>query len=645
MSFIIIMKNYFEIINDKKTSFKEKLKLTNNFDDILFMEKPPEKLVKLEKEDDFMLYKLLINKYDLITFEILNIIYRKTLNFDILKINNNIINIAGINIFPIAKGFDANKFLLSTVFQGGLKYFTIALNPYFNTLIDKTICIIKIIGPHEINEKEELELYVHEELFLKNKNKVKIIFTYISWNSTKTYKKIINDNGFEYIVVHTPNDKKISKFIKDCDVVIIDKVSILNHYDCADDNSVLIHTLFLVNQFIINCKDNSDLVFLYTVPHIFPYYQLFYYLYRNFNKLSYYKSILSEFRDGIFVFKTFENKKDNLLDNIINKYTQKDDSYSYNLFISIEKPWCNQQGFKPAKPTDIMISSLYGNIFSNNFNEFINEIIKNKKKIDKININKIEYLKNYIYYKDSFNYKKIKSIILYNIDESIKLLESYNIETNDVYKKNTIINPVKLLKSYFNNVDDYKLSKIQFSRDSIYSISSYDSAQQTSLLIKNNFPNIKIIIDACSNIGGNTYNFSLNFSKVICNELSATTYNNLKNNIKVLNLKNVESYNCDIIELLNKRELLNKIKNNKQSYLLYLDPPWTGVYYKLEKNIDLYFGTTNICDFIKNIDAIDYICIKVPKNFNFSYLFYLFDNIRIFKVIFCYIILIDKTNN
>ena len=63
MSFIIIMKNYFEIINDKKTSFKEKLKLTNNFDDILFMEKPPEKLVKLEKEDDFMLYKLLINKY------------------------------------------------------------------------------------------------------------------------------------------------------------------------------------------------------------------------------------------------------------------------------------------------------------------------------------------------------------------------------------------------------------------------------------------------------------------------------------------------------------------------------------------------------------------------------------------------------
>lgn len=72
-----------------------------------------------------------------------------------------------------------------------------------------------------------------------------------------------------------------------------------------------------------------------------------------------------------------------------------------------------------------------------------------------------------------------------------------------------------------------------------------------------------------------------------------------------------------------------------------MDPPWTGVFCKLEKIIDLYFGDLKVTDFVKNID-VKYICLKVPKNYNLSYVYDLFNNIHIYKAIQCYIILIIK---
>lgn len=637
------MNELYEIINKNKLNFEEKLTITEKFDDILFMEKPSKKMIEFRKEKDFLLYKLLINKYDFITFETLNSFYKRkdTLDINTVSINNNIVNIAGINIAPISKGFNSNKLLFNTIYPGGLKYFTVVLNPYFNSLQDKTICIIKMIGPWEINNDNELELYFHEELFLKTKNKVKTIFTYLDWGDKRKYNKVINSEKFDYIIVNDLEDEKIGDFMKDCDTVVIDKVSLLTKYDCADDNSVLTHTMYLVNHYLKSAKNNSDLVFLYTTPHILPHYQLYYYLYRNFSKMTYYKSILSDFRDGIFVFKRLDKTNDGLLENIIKKYKKTDKSYGHDIYITTDKSWCSQQEYIPENKTDSLISSLYQKEFSNKFNTFMEKIRKHKKKRIKINIKKIEYLKNYIYFKNDFNLKKIKTFVFYNIDECVQLLKNYNIEINDMYKKNTIFNSIKLLKSFFPNIHDNILSKIQFSRDSIYSISSYDIAEKTSYLIKKYFQNIKNIIDGTANIGGNSFNFSKHFNKVISNELSPNTFNNLKNNINVLKLNNVECYNQDIIKFFNDKEILNKINYNETDWCLYLDPPWTGVYYKLEKLIDLYLGDTNVCDFIKNAN-VNYICMKVPKNFNFSYLFDLFNDIKIFKVVYCYIILIKK---
>lgn len=168
------MKDYIELQNKNVIKFREKLVLTNNIGDILFMEKPYKELVDLRTDKDFKLYQLLINKYDLITFEILNgfLHRRKTeLVIEPITTRNNIINIAGIDINPVAQGFSASELSNNTAYPGGLKYFTVASNPYFNTLTNKEICIIKIIGPWEINEKNELELFFHEEIFFKQKKK------------------------------------------------------------------------------------------------------------------------------------------------------------------------------------------------------------------------------------------------------------------------------------------------------------------------------------------------------------------------------------------------------------------------------------------------------------------------------------------
>ena len=59
---------------------------------------------------------------------------------------------------------------------------------------------------------------------------------------------------------------------------------------------------------------------------------------------------------------------------------------------------------------------------------------------------------------------------------------------------------------------------------------------------------------------------------------------------------------------------------------IFLDPPWGGIYIKHLDVIDLYYGTTNVIDFIGNTLSTGiyknvYLCMKVPPNFNFGRLY------------------------
>jgi hypothetical protein len=86
------------------------------------------------------------------------------------------------------------------------------------------------------------------------------------------------------------------------------------------------------------------------------------------------------------------------------------------------------------------------------------------------------------------------------------------------------------------------------------------------------------------------------------------------------------------------KDLINK---NINEYCIFLDPPWSGYFYKINKVTDLYLNDINILDLLKEM-TIKYIYIKVPHNYNFSKLFNLFYNVTIYRFSGYYIIFIIK---
>jgi hypothetical protein len=93
---------------------------------------------------------------------------------------------------------------------------------------------------------------------------------------------------------------------------------------------------------------------------------------------------------------------------------------------------------------------------------------------------------------------------------------------------------------------------------------------------------------------------------------------------------------------MNDNKFLSSINYDINNFCLFLDPPWDGYFYKINKVNDLYLNSINILDFIKSIN-IKYVYIKVPHNYNFSYLYFMFNQITIYKFYGYYIIYIIKT--
>ena len=138
--------------------------------------------------------------------------------------------------------------------------------------------------------------------------------------------------------------------------------------------------------------------------------------------------------------------------------------------------------------------------------------------------------------------------------------------------------------------------------DSFYSVTFYRDYLEIIKVIKKYFPKEKIIVDACSNVGASTISLSFDFDKVIGIEIDKNRFKLLENNVNVYRKNNIKLINDDYLNL-------SKKYNN---YLTFFDPPWSGIYYKIEKNIDLYLGKTNI----KKCLNKKYV-MKAPFNFNY----------------------------
>jgi len=224
--------------------------------------------------------------------------------------------------------------------------------------------------------------------------------------------------------------------------------------------------------------------------------------------------------------------------------------------------------------------------------------------------NKIKQIKFEIKKLEEFKTYYLTRYIQYQIDIAKDICKKYNIKFNKMCRIN--LDNYKLAKKFFNydNISQNILKKIRFNGDSIYSVSSVTLSEQISKIIKEEFPNVKTIIDGSANIGGNTINFAKHFDNVISNEYDSDTFSLLQNNVNAFNLKNVVCYNKSILTLD-----IPKTTNT----CIFLDPPWGGIYIKYMDVVDLYYGTTNVVDFISTtISKHSYWCMKVPPNFNFA---------------------------
>jgi len=161
----------------------------------------------------------------------------------------------------------------------------------------------------------------------------------------------------------------------------------------------------------------------------------------------------------------------------------------------------------------------------------------------------------------------------------------------------------ELLKKIFYPQKNINYKKLNVYYDSFYSVTFYEDYLQIAKIIKKYFPNEKKIVDACSNVGASTISLSYNFNEVVGIEIDENRFKLLKNNVDVYKRKNIELINDDFLNLQ------NKLKND----LIFFDPPWEGIYYKLKKKIELYLGDKNLKDVLNN----KYI-IKAPKNFNYK---------------------------
>lgn len=175
----------------------------------------------------------------------------------------------------------------------------------------------------------------------------------------------------------------------------------------------------------------------------------------------------------------------------------------------------------------------------------------------------------------------------------------------------------ELLQKLFPFTHKIRIDRLQITNESLYSMSMPREADMISRVIRRRFGGKKII-DATANVGGNTLSFASHFKQVVSCEYDEDTFKCLKNNVDVYQLDNVRVIHGSAVDFKNSEDPV------------FYDPPWGGIWYKMEKSTDLWlYGKTRIN--VVSVLAKNF-CMKVPTNYRFESLMCRFTNIKIKRV-------------
>jgi 16S rRNA G966 N2-methylase RsmD len=254
------------------------------------------------------------------------------------------------------------------------------------------------------------------------------------------------------------------------------------------------------------------------------------------------------------------------------------------------------------------------------YDEFV-ENIRNE------NRNKMElYEKKIVFLKNEFekrpHIKTFEKYYRHMIEKSYFYCKKHNIPVNEYYENYDKKFPEEMKYELFPIQKNVSMDKIKLTFESLYSVSHPKEAQQISDIIKRHYKNTKKVVDCTANIGGNTINFSKNFDKVVSIEIDEETYEALENNVQLYKCNNVSFILGDYIELFK-----NKDKRITNGDVYFFDPPWTGVYYKMYKNMDLYLSGVNVMDVLP-----EKFILKAPYNYNIQGLREKYPRIKVYKV-------------
>lgn len=187
---------------------------------------------------------------------------------------------------------------------------------------------------------------------------------------------------------------------------------------------------------------------------------------------------------------------------------------------------------------------------------------------------------------------------------------------------------IKMKTRLFPYINDINLMKeLQIDPESIYYISLREDAEKITNIIINSYPfknnetsKDLVITDATAGVGGNTISFGMHFKYINSIECNYTRFKYLENNIKVYNLKNVNTFNKDCTTILHK--LYNDI--------VFIDPPWGGKDYKYKTKLKLTLSNKAIEDICLDLlKKTTLIILKLPLNYDVDFLYNKLKNFNI----------------
>jgi len=558
---------------------------------------------------------------------------------DIITIKNNNIYINEYILLPVGKYY---KFGVNSA------YYYYYLNIINNLPDNSDVVVVQTLGPWEIVNNKLNLFFEMENLLIKERNcKIKTVFLLISYGEDINYNEIIIENNEQkdYIIIDCNdynNFNKIKTYINNTQNIIIDSINLYSIQSCYNELSTLPLLMITYNELLKCLNLDGNLYLNMKSFHIYkPSFDFFYLINNLFEKFEILNNNIVFLHLGFFKFSNYkDNSKNTILNNIIEEYIKKDKYLGQNFYPKEQAILTNCKTLDKNKNKPNVHTLIKSIKLENINNDFIKIFINAYKKYNKMlkkNYKRIISIKQILDNHDKLKISKtINLVLVNNISKSIEYCLKNNIEINEIYENPKIPNFNDIINIYFpkKNIDQ---SKLEISLDSAFSISKPKDLIRLSKLIKTNTPFIKYIIDGTSNIGIGAIIFSDYFKHVYAVEYNKLTCEKLKNNIQVYKLKNVTVLCDDIIQTLKER----KIKFDKNNYCLFLDPPWSGYYYKIDKIVNLYLNDIDILKLIKDID-IKYIYIKVPHNYNFSNLYHMFYNVTVYRFNGYYIIYLIK---